>query len=529
MALNPHLHARLKEVAERQRCLRLRIGLASAWGSAAFLGLLIALLGGSSWFAQGAVVFTAGLLAAVFFRKAAQPPDWRALALEIEAKHPDLEGLLLTAVQQDAGDMAQSSYLQRRLLRDTLYHAAIQDWQETVPRSRLGAAQTAHFVALLFLGLVLWQLRSATPPEVALVKQVSNEVTVTPGDASIEKGSSLVVLVQFRGRLPASVELVADVAGTTRRLALNRSLADPVFGGVFPDPGTNFSYRVEYAGKRSRDFRVEVFEYPRLERADANLKFPAYTGLEPKLIPDTRRISAVEGAELSMTLLLNKPVAGARLVPRVPRAKDAAPLALAPKAPQPLAILPPMELAETGTYDLQLTDLDGRTNKVAANFVIHVLKNKTPEMRLDSPRGDVRRSRKSLSAVRFSTISVFAPLAWVIPSPGLSRFTLLLAATPQPTKSSPCNTCSGSKTSASAPTSCSAGSSGLTTSVPMANCGAPWAICFLPGFVPSMRFSERDRARTAHPRASSPNPAKAAIRQPRSRNCKSRSSAPPGN
>src|SRR4029079_12706087 len=44
------------------------------------------------------------------------------------------------------------------------------------------------------------------------------------------------------------------------------------------------------------------------------------------------------------------------------------------------------------SYDLQLIDSDGRTNKVPAEFVFEALKNRPPELRLTSPRGDVRPS-----------------------------------------------------------------------------------------------------------------------------------------
>ncbi len=37
-------------------------------------------------------------------------------------------------------------------------------------------------------------------------------------------------------------------------------------------------------------------------------------------------------------------------------------------------------------------DADGRTNKTPAQFVIEVLKNRPPELRLASPRGDLRPS-----------------------------------------------------------------------------------------------------------------------------------------
>ncbi len=56
-----------------------------------------------------------------------------------------------------------------------------------------------------------------------------------------------------------------------------------------------------------------MFEYPRLERADAKLVFPAYTGMEERLLQDVRTVSVVEGTSVTLRCKLNKPVAGAIL------------------------------------------------------------------------------------------------------------------------------------------------------------------------------------------------------------------------
>jgi hypothetical protein len=155
------------------------------------------------------------------------------------------------------------------------------------------------------------------------------------------------------------------------------------------DVTTNLVYHVEYAGQRTRDFKVSVFEHPRLERADANLAYPDYTAQPPKRIENTRRLTAVEGTRLDLELQLNKPVASARLV-----SKDGNRTAIAfqVQTNRAAATLKQFLLETNKTYELHLVDLEGRTNKVPAQFVFEVLKNRTPEMHLASPRGDIRPS-----------------------------------------------------------------------------------------------------------------------------------------
>jgi hypothetical protein len=206
----------------------------------------------------------------------------------------------------------------------------------------------------------------------------------------LERGTSLIVLARFGGVLPQRVELVLDgLPGPSNRVELVKSLADPVFGGSVAEVQSNLIYHVEYGSEGTRQFKVTVFEHPRLEKSDADLVFPEYTGLEKKHIPDTKRISAVEGSTLSLALQLNKPVAAAKLVPRE---KGGETISLVLSSNRAAASLSSYPLQASQTYDLRLSDEEGRTNKVAAQFVFDVLKNREPELRLAAPRGDLRPS-----------------------------------------------------------------------------------------------------------------------------------------
>ena len=123
--------------------------------------------------------------------------------------------------------------------------------------------------------------------------------------------------------------------------------------------------------------------------SDADLHYPEYTSQPPRHVENTRRLSAVEGSQLSLTLHLNKAVALATL-----RSKGTNRLSvpLQVDGTHPLAILTNHPLVVSSAYDLQLVDAEGRTNKVPAEFVFNVLKNRTPEIKIASPVGDTRPS-----------------------------------------------------------------------------------------------------------------------------------------
>jgi hypothetical protein len=170
------------------------------------------------------------------------------------------------------------------------------------------------------------------------------------------------------------------------RLNMARRLADPVFGSSIAEVQEDGIYHIEYRGKKTHDYKITVFEYPALVRADASLVYPAYTGLTNRTIRDTLRVSAVEGSRLGYTLQLNKPVVRARWV------STERTLPLATPGPS-VALLSDYVLTNSARYALELVDAEGRSNKFPTDFVLQVLTNQHPTVKLTFPRGDPRVSR----------------------------------------------------------------------------------------------------------------------------------------
>lgn len=397
----PLLNEHLEPVARRYRRLQLWRGLAVCWALAGLLAVALAAFGFDYRIAGPMVGLTAFAFAFwIGFACLSAKPDAHWLALQIEQHHPELKTVLLAALEQQPDADGKFSFLQQRVIAEAVVHGRNLGWTDAFPAHRLALTHFAHVAAFAFFVAALMGLRAntvTTEKKLAAAKAAADSVSVTPGDTSIERGNSLVVLAKFEGTLPPGATLVLG-SGTnvTRSIALTKSLDDPVFGGTVPEVNDDFSYRVAFAGEQTREFTVKVFEFPRLERADVKIQFPAYTSLPDKTMEDTRRVSAVEGSTLHYTLQLNKPVKSARLVPK----KDGTAVSLATDATKPFASLPGFALTNSGNYQLELVDADGRTNKIASQFVLDALKNRTPELKLVSPRGDQRVS--ALEEIQFS-------------------------------------------------------------------------------------------------------------------------------
>jgi len=394
--MNHHfLRSRLDRVAGRARWLTVWRTLAACWAGGALLALGAATAGrfsgGLPDFVLTFVLIATGLAAAVLIiRDLVRRTDYRALARRIERRFPELDGVLITAVQRTSEPGSEPGYLEQRLLREATARSQQRDWREVIPRFRIWSwvlLQTAAAVMFTFAlgGLRVKPVLGEKPAWVS-----RDGVAVTPGDTAIEKGESLVVLARFTGALPTGVNLMVRSSGAAPRVVpLVKSLADPVFGGSVTEVTADLVYHLEYRAERTREFKVTVFEHPRLERADAVLTYPEYTRLPPKRIEDTRRVSAVEGTRLDLTLQLNKPVKAARFVARGPGGET---LELKVDPARAVANLEGFTPAKSTTYELRLVDAEDRTNKVAASFVFDVQPNRPPEIRLALPRGDIRPS-----------------------------------------------------------------------------------------------------------------------------------------
>jgi hypothetical protein len=296
--------------------------------------------------------------------------------------------LLLAAAEQGAaGAHAGFGFLQLRVIEEALAHPRLEVWRRQLEQ-RLAFARIGHAGALLaLLAIVLALTRGATHGASGFGPLIGDEITVTPGDTQVERGTGLVIAARFGSTPPAEATLVLNSgSGRESRIPMARRLADPVFGASIPEVSQAGVYHIEYGRRKTRDYGIAVFEFPALVRADAQLRYPAYTGLTNRTIPDTLRVSAVEGSRLSYNLLLNKPVTKARWV-----GKEHS-LALAAQT-NAMAVLPDFLLVTNARYSLELTDAEGRTNKFPTDFILQALTNQRPEVRLVFPRGDPRVSR----------------------------------------------------------------------------------------------------------------------------------------
>jgi hypothetical protein len=374
---------------------------------AGILVVMIWLAAERQWFSGAsifALVLAACLLVVVSVTlKKQRGLDLKKLARQVEGQYPELQQALVTAVEQRPGPDGRLGFLQERVIEEAVDHAMENDWLGSVFRPRLLVAAWVQGFAIanalvMLVGLLIFASRIQSPEEAGLDRAPSLAafaLSVTPGDAEVERGQRLIVEARFDGRIPSGVEIVVTdsggesgdsggIRGERGRIAMKQGLEDGVFSGLVTQIDHDVQYRIEYDGERSEDFDITTYVHPELERSDVVVTPPAYAGLGKTEMKDVRKVSALEGSELAFRLQVNKPVAAAELfggddqvIPLVPSKEDETILEA--------AFVP----EKSHKYRVHLVDAQERANKEPPWLEVTVQQNLPPKLDLVFPKRDL--------------------------------------------------------------------------------------------------------------------------------------------
>lgn len=309
--------------------------------------------------------------------------DVGGLAQQIEKQFPSLEQRLLTALESRTRN--SSSFLQMRLIDETVQHGQCNDWTETLPKSQSRLAWGIQWIVLG--GLVAWGLVGSTIQDRVAPAMVLGGVkegagwSIEPGDIELERGSDLLVTARFHDSLPDQAQLVLQAAsGEIETVEMTKALSDPLFGATARRVDASMRYSIRTGDRTSESFQVTVFEHPALLQSDATIVSPAFANQATRTIEDTRRVTVVEGSQVTWLCRLNKEVSTAELV------DDAGGVTALQRDPSdPLMYRATFELSESTRWELRLADAQSRSSKLQEPLTVRVLENKAPEIKLAGP------------------------------------------------------------------------------------------------------------------------------------------------
>ena len=397
----------LRSTMQRARSLR-------GWSLVMLIGAAATALGiwQIDWLRSHERVWSMGLLTllvlgwalTVWYSRRRQWSDLE-LARSVEARHPELDSVLLTAVEinesrRDDG-FGEPGFLQRLVLGQAVSAAARHDFSDSVAGGELRRwSRWLVFGLLLFIGsqgtLMYRMFAGGAAARVAAVEQAKKDekktlaaitLTVTPGDTEVEKGTRLVVEARAAPSLPADAVLVWTDAEKKElgRVPMKLTVDQQVMGGLISRVEKDGFYRVEAEGAQSQEFKLTTFVFPELERADVKITPPEYTGLPVREIKNTLKLSAQEGSDLAFRFKVNKSIAAAELF-----GEDKTIIPLTPTPDDPTVLTGNFKAVTSQRYRLHLVDDKDRANKQPPWIKVTVLSNELARIELTFPKRDVQ-------------------------------------------------------------------------------------------------------------------------------------------
>lgn len=390
------LEKRLREVWQRGQTLNAASGLLvfCTWALVVFL-LGMAL----DWLFQLPGVLRGCVLAVLVFlaSRKAWGLAWRKLhahdpvrtALRVEESAGGLESLLVSAVQlgQTGSSHGASPALCEETVRLADEAAASMRSQELVSFSGLRPLALvllvpAGIVAVLALAngplLATGFLRIFAPWSTATYP-TRTTIEVAEGHRIVKEGEGVRLQARLSGEVPGGARIVLRTGkGTPRRreLVVEDSICAYEAEAVF----RSFDYQIS-AGDASSDwYTVRVISSPRIERAEVELEYPAYTA-RPAETSEALTLTVPEGTGLRWTLMLDRAVSEAELRPV---GGTAVPLEVGEDG---LAIEFSQMANESRAYSFGWVDREHGFAFTSPRYYLQVAPDRPPGVELTSPEG----------------------------------------------------------------------------------------------------------------------------------------------
>jgi hypothetical protein len=390
---NNIITAALEPIVKCHRQQQIRKKITLLWTSLGAVGLVYAWLKQlQGWNHPNAlaIFFTIWLVSSLFvwIRHRMTQISLRNVARKIEQEHPNLEALLITALDQEP-DPRSGDYhlLQTRVIREALENNLKEPWDQPF-HIQLFFSGVLRFASLLIVALAAFFLAKPAAPsnQSATPSVFKGKLAVEPGNQEMERGDAVVITARFGQKIPAQVNLVVMPSnGQTQKISMRKSMDDPLFGASLLSVDADTAYFIEFDDTTSDTYKLSIFEFPKLQQADAHLDYPDYTGEESRVIKDTLRVSAVEGTSLDYEFFLNKTVTKANLKDR-----EGNLISLTADTTRSNVYQLSTVLQSSARYILDLEDTEGRPNKLPAEIFIRVSTNQPPSLKFAFPSGDQR-------------------------------------------------------------------------------------------------------------------------------------------
>ena len=221
--------------------------------------------------------------------------------------------------------------------------------------------------------------------------------TIEPGDAEVERGEPLSIIVNVRGGSPEELRIIMRMEEEELKFLKPVITESGSFLLYIPAVYRSFEYFALADDIRSPFYAITVLDYPRLEELTCHIKYPEYTGIEDRTIFGGP-ISVLEGSVISLEGNATTILSGAALVARnisgdILLSKeggvrdDTFEISFQPES--------------DGEYEISLRSREGRTNTDRYRYPVKLKPDQPPMVELIWPEYDLKEVPTAFIPVSF--------------------------------------------------------------------------------------------------------------------------------
>lgn len=321
------------------------------------------------------------------------------VALYLEEHEPSLQAAVLSAVEEARkGDRVaafdHSPELVHRLIESAVEKIRDVDMGRAVEHQKiqgssgwLGAAAVVALLLFMFGPAYLRHGLMALLPMGSAEAASPYLIDLLPGDVTVARGADQEITAHLQGFETDEVTLFMRSDSNTpfERLPLI-PLEDPgLFEVLLFDVQDTTDYFVEALGVQSGTFTLNVVDLPYVERLQHEYFFPAYTGLEPRVIEDGGDIAVLVGTEVRLRAIPTMPTTGGRMVLDE---EDHTDLVVEPDG----SLIGGFVVDKDGFYRIDLESGEGEMVTASPQYTIDVLTDQPPSVMFLNPGRDTTAS-----------------------------------------------------------------------------------------------------------------------------------------
>ncbi|MCP4725144.1 MAG: hypothetical protein GY863_08915 [bacterium] len=317
----------------------------------------------------------------------------KQIALYVEEKIPELEDRINSAVELNKASPDKfSNRILDKLIDDAAKKANKIDITTVIDRKK---ERILYYLAnsLLAIAFILFYTFAEEildfSHNIQLTAHPIDEfkqdfIKIIPGDVEIEKGESQEIVVELKKN--SSENLVLNYKqsdGVWRKEIMQKGMGEPVFLHQFMNIQESIGYFVEVGEKRSDEYSISLYEFPRVENIDLAYKYPAYTGIPERKEESTGDIRGLTGTEVTLTVTTSGTVDAGDMV--VLQGQN-----ITLKREDDNLYTAKFTLDDPDSYHIKLTDSKGKNNKFPEEFLITPLEDERPLIMIQDPQRDLR-------------------------------------------------------------------------------------------------------------------------------------------